>query len=120
MTNEEFQKIVLKKLTNLEEKQTGLEEKFSNLEEKFSNLEEKFSNLEEKFSNLEKRQQNLEEGQKIFAKKLDLVYEQTGFLTEFRTETNRKLDSIIEDNKSIYEILGEHEVAIRTLRRRPV
>ncbi|MBA1336033.1 MAG: hypothetical protein HPY66_1854 [Firmicutes bacterium] len=31
-----------------------------------------------------------------------------------------KLNALIEDNKSICEVLGEHEVAIRTLRRRPV
>jgi hypothetical protein len=27
-----------------------------------------------------------------------------------------KLENIIEDNKSIHEMLGEHEISIRTLR----
>jgi len=78
MTNEEFQKLVLEKLTTLEDGQNRIE------------------------------------------KKLDAVYNQTADLTEFRTETNMKLDRLLEDNKSIQEVLGEHEIAIRTLRRRPV
>ncbi|WIV11137.1 hypothetical protein [Proteiniborus sp. MB09-C3] len=33
-------------------------------------------------------------------------------------ETNERLDNLIEENRFICEILGEHEVSIRTLRRR--
>lgn len=51
---------------------------------------------------------------------MDAIFDQTTSLTEFRTEVNIKLDNLIEDNKSIHEMLGEHEIAIRTLRRRPV
>ncbi|HEX3029237.1 MAG TPA: hypothetical protein VHT34_08030 [Clostridia bacterium] len=99
MTNEEFQKLVIEELKGLKEGQKSLEEGQKSLEE---------------------GQKSLEEGQKRIEKKLDAVYDQTAFLTEFRTEANMKLDSIIEDNKSIHEMLGEHEVSIRTLRRRPV
>ncbi|MCJ7842996.1 hypothetical protein MUB24_19370 [Lederbergia sp. NSJ-179] len=35
-------------------------------------------------------------------------------------ETKHKVEEIQEDQKSIHELLGEHEVAIRTLRRKPV
>ena len=35
-------------------------------------------------------------------------------------ETNLNVKQILDDQKSIHEILGEHEVAIRTLRRKPV
>ena len=74
----------------------------------------------EELGRLKEGQKSLEEGQNRIEKKLDAVYDQTAFLTEFRTEANAKLDNIIEDNKSIHEMLGEHEVSIRTLRRRPV
>lgn len=63
---------------------------------------------------------DLKEGQNRIEKKLDAVYDQTAILTEFRTEANMKLDSIIEDNKSIHEVLGEHEIAIRTIKRKIV
>ena len=85
MTNEEFQKLIIEKLSNMDAKMSSLE------------------------------------------KKLDAVNEQTANLLEFKIEVkenlkdlNAKLDTLIEDNKSIYGMLGEHEIAIRTLRRRPV
>lgn len=99
MTNEEFQKIVLEKLENVENRLGNLEEKLEKLED----LEEKF----EKF----------QEEQIEFKKTVNGIHEQTVELTEFRHETNEKLNRIIEDNKSIYEIIGEHEVSIRSLRR---
>ena len=74
----------------------------------------------EELRDLKAGQSKLEEGQSRMEKKLDAVFEQTAWLTEFRTEANMKLDNLIEDNKSIHEILGEHEVSIRTLRRKPV
>ncbi|QIB27560.1 hypothetical protein [Caloranaerobacter azorensis] len=36
------------------------------------------------------------------------------------TNMKNTLKSIKEDNKSIIEVLGEHEISIRTLKRRPV
>jgi chromosome segregation ATPase len=53
-------------------------------------------------------------------KKLDDVYEQTAGLMEFRSEVTNRLDSISRDQKSIMGVLGEHEIAIRSLQRRPV
>ena len=71
------------------------------------------------------------ERQTSFEKKLDVVYDQTVRLSKYNTVINSKLNSIntkvdninakvdnlAEDFKSIHEILGEHEVSIRTLRR---
>lgn len=54
----------------------------------------------------------------VISKRLDAVYEQTADLTEFRTALNEELDDIVENNKSVSEVIGEHEIAIRTLRRR--
>lgn len=68
-----------------------------------------------------------EEFQKFVVEKLGRIETEiagiknhTANLMKFRTEVNAKLDSMMEDNKSIHELLGEHEVSIRTLRRRPV
>ena len=55
-----------------------------------------------------------------FERKLDAVYEQTAELVEFKTEVTEKLDQIIEDNKSLQEIMGEHEIAIRSMRRKSI
>lgn len=51
--------------------------------------------------------------------RMDAVYEQTAELLEFKTEITEKVDIIINDNKSLQEIIGEHEIAIRSLRRKP-
>ncbi len=96
MSNEEFQKLVLEELRDLKAGQKSLEAGQKSLEAGQKNLEVNVSRIE---------------------KKLDAVYEQTAVLTEFRTEINAKVDKILEENKSIHEILGEHEVSIRTLRR---
>lgn len=113
MSNEEFQKLVLEELRSLKNDMSGLKEGQHKLEEGQRKLEEGQHNLEAGQRRLEARVEKLEN-------KLDAVYEQTAQLVEFRNEVNQKLDNIIEDNKSIHEILGEHEISIRTLRRRPV
>ena len=48
---------------------------------------------------------------------LNAVFEQTGLLTEFKTEITKKLDKIITDNLSLQHVIGEHEIAIRSIRR---
>lgn len=113
MTNEEFQILVLQELK-------GIKSDIGDLKAGQKRLEDRQSVLEEGQKRLENRQSVLEEGQKRIENKLDAVYDQTAILTEFRTEANMKLDSIIEDNKSIHGMLGEHEISIRTLRRKPV
>ena len=90
MSNEEFQKIVLEELKNLREGQRQLEI----------------------------GQRQLEIGQEEIKKDLKAVIEQTVDLTEFRQEANEKLDQLLEENRTIHGILGEHEVSIRTMRRR--
>ena len=99
MTNEEFQKIVLEELKSLKEGQ---------------------KNLEEGQKSLGKGQRNLEEGQREIKKELKAITAQTADLTEFREEINAKLDTIIEENEILKELIGKHEVDIRRLQRRIV
>ena len=53
MTNEEFQKIVLDKLSSFESKFSNIEERLTNFESKFSNVEGQLSTFESKFSSME-------------------------------------------------------------------
>lgn len=131
MTNEEFQRIVLEELKNLngkvdgleqgqgnlEQGQMKLEERQKNLEQGQMRLEERQRNLEQGQMKLEERQRNLEQGQEKIEKGLKAVIEQTADLTEFRDETNKKLDTLMEENDIIKEINGRHEVDIRRLKR---
>ena len=109
MTNEEFQRIVLQKLDNLEEGQRRLEERQQRLEEGQQRLEERQQRLEERQQRLEERQQRLEERQEALEggqrrleervsnleRTVNAIYEQTAILTEFREEVNQKFDGML-------------------------
>ncbi|SHD76267.1 hypothetical protein [Schnuerera ultunensis] len=41
-------------------------------------------------------------------------------MTEFREEINAKLDTVIEENEILKELIGKHEVDIRRIQRRIV
>lgn len=113
MTDRDLLEVLLQKITAIEEDvkavKTGNEQigkRLDSLEGRFDTLEGRFDSLEEKFDSLER--------------KVNVIQEQTATLTEFQTEVNKKLDSIMENNLSITQVLGEHEIAIRTIRRRIV
>ncbi|SHK66672.1 hypothetical protein, partial [Paramaledivibacter caminithermalis] len=62
------------------------------------NINKKLISVETELKNFKnesnERFSRLEEGQSRIEKKLDTVHDQTANLTEFRTETNMKLDDI--------------------------
>ena len=141
MSNEEFQKIVLEELRGLKEGQEQLVGRMEQLEIGQEQLVGRMEQLEigqeqlvgrieqleigqkqlvSRIEQLEIGQKQLKIGQGEIRKDIKAVIEQTAYLTEFRQETNEKLDSLVEDNRSICEILGEHEVSIRTVRRKIV
>lgn len=113
MTNEEFQNLVLKELGSIKKDVSGLKQDVSGLKEDVSGLKSDVYSLKEGQARIEVRLERVEN-------KLDAVHDQTAVLTEFRTESNIKLDNLLEDNKSIHEIVGRHEVSITTLKRRVV
>jgi len=110
MTNEEFQRLVLEKLDNLEMGQKSLEARQGNLEVGQKSLEARQGNLEmgqksleARQGNLEAGQKNLELGQKEILIKLDAVIEQTADLTRFKHEVKAELADI-KNNISRIEI----------------
>jgi chromosome segregation ATPase len=111
MTNEEFQKIVLAEIK-------ALREEVAEIRQGQLKLEQRQSNLEQGQLKLEQRQSNLEQGQEEIKRELKAVIQQTADLTEFREETNAKLDTLIDENDIIKEINGRHEVDIKRLKRR--
>ena len=94
MTNEEFQKIVLEKLGNLEDKVVGIGNKVVGLEDKVVSLEDKVVDLGNKVVNLEK-------GQEEIKKDVKSIIEQTANLSEFRYEINTKVDKLTEEFNTI-------------------
>ncbi|MHB1652173.1 MAG: hypothetical protein ACYCVD_06800 [Desulfitobacteriaceae bacterium] len=69
---------------------------------------------------LKTRVGNLEVSVEQIKTRQEFIFEQTAGLMEFRTETKTILKDIQNSQISISEILGEHEINIRGLRRRLV
>ena len=101
MTNEEFQKIVLEELRNLNGKVDKLDQGQVRLEERQTKLEERQAKLEE-------RQIKLEEGQEEIKRDLKAICEQTADLTEFREEINVKIDKLTEDFSTIEMVTSKN------------
>jgi archaellum component FlaC len=102
LTNEEFQNTILAELRDLNTELRYLNQTTNN---RFDLVDLRLGKVEQRLDKLDR--------------KMDNVYEQTANLLEFRTEVIEKLDSISSDQRSIMGVLGEHEIAIRTLQRRP-
>jgi predicted nuclease with TOPRIM domain len=51
-------------------------------------------------------------------KKLNAVYEQTAFLTEFKEEISKNNKRIEQENRRLKEIVGRHELEIQDLKQK--
>lgn len=109
MTNEEFQKIVLKELRNLTGKVDGLDSKVDDLDSKVDDLDNKVDDLDNKVEHLDSKVDHLDNKVDQMDGRvgnmeniLNSVKEQTAELTEFREETRvnfRKLDRELREVK---------------------
>lgn len=132
MTTEEFQRAVLQELKNIKGDINGLKEDVSTLKGDISTLKEDVGSLKGDVSSLKGDVgslkgdvsllkgdvSSLKAGQIELKDQLKDVILQTADLTEFREETNSKLDTIIEENAILKEITGKHEVDIRRMQKR--
>lgn len=60
----------------------------------------------------------LKKGQIELANKVDAIYNQTADLTEFKEETGKDIKESQEDNEVLKEMVGRHEIEIKTLERK--
>jgi len=104
MDNQEFQEIVLEELR-------GLREDIQQLENSHESIEEMLKNLELIQQKLANRLEQLE-------KKIDEIYEETVHLNELGKKVNDEFHKLSETQKSITEVVEEHEIEISTLRRK--
>ncbi len=118
MTVEKILQVILEKVTNLQEGQKI--------------LHEGQQALEKRQESLEVRQGNLEKGQQALIEKMNIVYEQTGFLTEFKTITIKSLeeiqqkinslvrgqDQVLKDIEILAGEIGKHKLDVERLKER--
>ncbi len=109
MSDSEALYLILEKITSLDEKITSLDEKVTSLDEKVSSLESELGSVRNELT-------DLRHGQDKMRGILDSVYTQTGFLSEFRTEANEKLDVLSSEFKSIEIVTKENTYDITKLK----
>lgn len=108
MSNEEFQSLVLKKLDSFEGFQSDVLEKLDSLDNGLSEVKVRLDSVESGLSEVKVELSQV----KV---KLDAVYEQTAFLTEFKTESEQQFVDIKDIKQTLdfvlhKEILTEKEV----------
>ncbi|AST95095.1 Putative archaeal flagellar protein C [Niallia circulans] len=93
------------------EKTVATEKNVKELTTRLGGLEKRFDGLEGRIDGLEKRFQRVEND-------VNKLKEEQGMIKQAVMETNKNVKQLMEDQKSTYEILSEHDVAIRAIRRR--
>ncbi|WP_341604429.1 hypothetical protein [Shouchella clausii] len=93
------------------EKTVATEKNVKELAARLGGLEKRFDGLEGRIDGLEKRFQRVEND-------VNKLKEEQGMIKQAVMETNKNVKQLLENQKSTYEILSEHDVAIRAIRRR--
>ena len=91
----------------------GLKTDVAGLKTDIAGLKTDVADLKTSVGNLERSVEQIQTRQEI-------IFEQTAGLIEFRTETKTILLEIQDSQLATSDILGEHEISIRNLRRRLV
>lgn len=87
---------------------------------RFDKLENRFDKLETEVDIIKTQQLENTQILRALEHKAEVHKAEMDNLQHQLAKIEGTLNEIKEDQKSIHEILGEHEVAIRTLRRKPV
>ena len=99
-------KEILYRLTEMGQDIKGIKTDVAELKTDVAELKTRMGNLESSVEHIKTRQ--------------EVIFEQTAGLLEFRTETKAILQDIQDSQLATSDILGEHEISIRHLRRRLV
>lgn len=123
MANEEFQAIVLKELKALRGDVIGVKEDLAGVKEDVASVKEDLAGVKEDVANVKDDLAGVKEDvaelkmkvEKIDTK-LDAVYEQTAFLTEFKEDSKINFEKFEQENRRLKEIVGRHELEIQALK----
>lgn len=101
MTNEEFQKIVIEKLGNIDTK-------LENLDSKVENIEKEQQTMRKEQLEMKNDQQTMRGEQLEMKNDIKSIIEQTAELTEFRYEINEKLDRLVDEFNTIEIVTSQN------------
>lgn len=81
------------------------------------NLTGRVDDLTERVDNFSGQMDNLTERVDILTDQVNSLADEQGQIKRAVLETKDDVEQIMSDQKSFYEIIGEHEISIRSLRR---
>ncbi|RFA35976.1 hypothetical protein CAI16_05940 [Virgibacillus dokdonensis] len=99
-----FEENVMKLLGEINSRLDKMDEKFAGIDSRFDKMDEKFVEMNDRFEKLETDLEEIK-GENQFIKRAVL-------------DNNELIKTVSEDQKSTYELLGEHDVSIRKFRRK--
>lgn len=107
----------------MNEKIEGIEKRLDSMERRMDGLEKRLTSLEVKVANIEKDVGELKENVKELNRRMNAVYDQVAFLTEFRTEmimfkdeTNKRFEKLTKEQEAIKDWAADQEIELRTLK----
>ena len=113
MTDRDLLELIAQKVSKMDGDMMEIKGEITGINSEITGMKSEITGIKAEIKEVKQSQARMQS-------KLDLVSEQTAGLIEFRTEVVSRFDSVIEIQKSLMEMYGEHEAEIRALRRRPV
>ncbi|WP_130859147.1 hypothetical protein [Gracilibacillus phocaeensis] len=109
---DDFQKMV-KLLDDMNQRQKEMQSDITDMKSDMSRMNGDITNMKSDISEMKEELATAKQEREVIRK---TVVQNVENIEELKTTVNE----IKDDQKSFFEIVGEHEVAIRTLRRKPV
>lgn len=107
----------------MNEKIEGIEKRLDSMERRMDGLEKRLTSLEVIVANIEKDVGELKENVKELNRRMNAVYDQVAFLTEFRTEmimfkdeTNKRFEKLTKEQEAIKDWAADQEIELRKLK----
>lgn len=120
MTDRDLLELIARKVSKMDGDIMEIKGEIVGMKNEITGINSEIAGTKNEITGIKAEIKEVKQLQASMQSKLDLVSEQTAGLIEFRTEVVSSFNSVIEIQKSLMEMYGEHEAELRALRRRPV
>ncbi|GAY78855.1 hypothetical protein [Sporolactobacillus inulinus] len=137
--SEKVLELILDKLTSMDDRMGNMEMRMDNMEMRMGNMEMRMGNMEMRMDHMEEKQDLMQTQLDETSRILKAVYDRQevsdakltalssdvdklhGYVKKIDKKVDRNqqsLDKMIENQAAIFEMLGEHDVSIRALKKK--
>ena len=123
MGEKETLELIVSNLQMINTRLESIEKRLDGVEKRLDSVEKRLDVMEQRVSNLENEMIEVKGELKELNRRMNAVYDQVAFLTEFRTEvlmfkddTKQKLEKINNEKEAIKDWLKDQEIQLRKLK----